>query len=351
MNYCPLSLDCVWSVLVQWLTVSETQQIAFLFLPSLSNFMSSLYLWLLLLFRPFSFVIVFYLFPFLQFSFSCSVSCHLFISVFGSFPLFLFLSSFIHLSCCPSFVLPLLPSVVCSFLTTVQLYFLFLTLSVPHLLSWTSFPFTLITIFAFIYFLCFLKFSILRQNSSSCHPFTFCCVSFLSSLPSPLYFVSLFSFHLFLSSLLSLLTSFLTHVKCSAIWERSALSFLPPPSLSLLYLSPPLIHPPPPLSLSIHLLSTLSLCGDGFRQASSYQATGYMLIGSVSASRSLTSSCMGLTAVMYCWLLIAWSRGGSAHSHFLFSGWTFAWVPPGEVTSGIAILPCWVDAERLTAAA
>ncbi|KAM7381167.1 hypothetical protein PAMA_012147 [Pampus argenteus] len=64
------------------------------------------------------------------------------------------------------------------------------------------------------------------------------------------------------------------------------------------------------------LLSTLSLCKMGFRQASSYQATGYMLIGSVSASRSLSGSCMGLTAVMFCWLLIAWSRGGSASSHF-----------------------------------
>lgn len=201
MNYCPFSLDCVWSVLVQWLIVSETQQISFLFLPSLSNFMSSLYLWLLLLLDFFPFVIVFYLFSFPQFS--CSVSCHLFISAFCSFPLFLFLSSFIHLSCCPSFVLPLLTSVVFSFLNTVLLYFLFF---LPSLFL-TSSPGLLFPSLLLLYLLCFLKFSILRQNSSSCHLFTFCCVSFLSSLPSALSFVSRFPFHLFLSSLLSHLLS------------------------------------------------------------------------------------------------------------------------------------------------
>ena len=77
--------------------------------------------------------------------------------------------------------------------------------------------------------------------------------------------------------------------------------------------------PPPPLAL----LSTLSLCRMGFRQASSYQATGYVLIGSVSASRSFPGSCAGLTAVMYCWLLIAWSRGGSASSHYSIFGLNF----------------------------
>lgn len=339
MNYCPFSLDCVWSVLVQWLIVSETQQISFLFLPSLSNFMSSLYLWLLLLLDFFFLFIVFYLFSFLQFS--CSVSCHLFISVFCSFPLFLFLSSFIHLSCCPSFVLPLLT------LNTVRLYFLFF---LPSLFL-TSSPGLLFPSLLLLYLLSYIFFVSLNFPFFARIPLL---VIFLPSVvflsfhlcPQPYPLSPVFPF--IFSSPLFFLTFFLTHVKCSAIWERSALSFLPPPSLSLLYLSPPLIHPPPPLSLH---LSTLSLCGDGFRQASSYQATGYMLIGSVSASLSLSSSCMGLTAVMYCWLLIAWSRGGSAHSHFLFSGWTFAWVLPGEVTSGIAILPCWVDAERLTAAA
>lgn len=340
MNYCPFSLDCVWSVLVQWLIVSETQQISFLFLPSLSNFMSSLYLWLLLLLDFFPFVIVFYLFSFLQFS--CSVSCHLFISAFCSFPLFLFLSSFIHLSCCPSFVLPLLTSVVFSFLNTVLLYFLF---SYPLCSSPPLLDFFFLHCY---YYICFVSLNFPFFARIPLLVIFLPSVVFLSFhlCPQPYPLSPVFPF--IFSSPLFFLTFFLTHVKCSAIWERSALSFLPPPSLSLLYLSPPLIHPPPPLSLH---LSTLSLCGDGFRQASSYQATGYMLIGSVSASLSLSGSCMGLTAVMYCWLLIAWSRGGSAHSHFLFSGWTFAWVPPGEVTSGIAILPCWVDAGRLTAAA
>lgn len=88
-------------------------------------------------------------------------------------------------------------------------------------------------------------------------------------------------------------------------------------------------------SLSIPPSPTLQLfstwCRLGFRQAGSYQATGYMLIGSVSASVFLPGSCMGLTAVMYCWLLIPWSQGGGLAAELgvrhqtiiLFSGWTF----------------------------
>lgn len=330
-----LCLECFGTVThSQWNT-----QISFLFLPSLSNFTSSLYLWRLLLLDFFSFVIVFYLFSFLQFS--CSVSCHLFISLLF-FP-FVFVSVVIHSSFMLPFFCPSFADLCCIFLLkySTAVFPFFLTLSVPHLLSSTSFPSLLL-----LYLLSYIFFVSLNFPFFARIPLL---VIFLPSVvflsfhlcPQPYPLSPVFPF-------IFLLTSFLTHVKCSAIWGRSALSFLPPPSLSLLYLSPPLIHPPPPLSLH---LSTLSLCGDGFRQASSYQATGYMLIGSVSASLSLSGSCMGLTAVMYCWLLIAWSRGGSAHSHFLFSGWTFAWVPPGEVTSGIAILPCWVDAERLTAAA
>lgn len=185
-----LCLECFGTVThSQWNT-----QISFLFLPSLSNFTSSLYLWRLLLLDFFSFVIVFYLFSFLQFS--CSVSCHLFISVLF-FP-FVFVSVVIHSSFMLPFFCPSFADLCCIFLLkySTAVFPFFLTLSVPHLLSWTSFSFTVITIFAFIHFLCFLKFSILRQNSSSCHLFTFCCVSFLSSLPSALSFVSRFPFHL-----------------------------------------------------------------------------------------------------------------------------------------------------------
>lgn len=340
MNYCPFSLDCVWSVLVQWLIVSETQQISFLFLPSLSNFMSSLYLWLLLLLDFFPFVSFLFIFLSSVFLFRFLSSLHLCLLFFP----FVFVSVFIHSSFMLPFFCPSFADLCCIFLlkysTAVFPVFSYPLCSSPPLLD-----------FFFLhcyYYICFVSLNFPFFARIPLLVIFLPSVVFLSFhlCPQPYPLSPVFPF--IFSSPLFFLTFFLTHVKCSAIWERSALSFLPPPSLSLLYLSPPLIHPPPPLSLH---LSTLSLCGDGFRQASSYQATGYMLIGSVSASLSLSGSCMGLTAVMYCWLLIAWSRGGSAHSHFLFSGWTFAWVPPGEVTSGIAILPCWVDAERLTAAA
>lgn len=199
MNYCPFSLDCVWSVLVQWLIVSETQQISFLFLPSLSNFTSSLYLWLLLLLDFFPFYSFLFIFLSSVFLFCFLSSLHLCLLFFP----FLFVSVFIH----SSFMLPFFCPSFADLKYSTAVFPFFLTLSVPHLLSWTSFSFTVITIFAFIHFLCFLIFSILRQNSSSCHLFTFCCVSFLSSLPSALSFVSRFPFHLFLSSLLSHLLS------------------------------------------------------------------------------------------------------------------------------------------------
>lgn len=98
-----------------------------------------------------------------------------------------------------------------------------------------------------------------------------------------------------------------------------------------------------PPSPTLQLFS--ALCRLGFRQAGSYQATGYMLIGSVSSSVFLPGSCMGLTAVMYCWLLIPWSQGGGLAAELgvrhqaiiLFSGWTFALLD--EVTQGIAWMP------------
>lgn len=98
-----------------------------------------------------------------------------------------------------------------------------------------------------------------------------------------------------------------------------------------------------PPSPTLQLFSTL--CRLGFRQAGSYQATGYALIGSVSASVFLPGSCMGLTAVMYRWLLIPRSQGGRLAAELglrhqaiiLFSGWTFASLD--EVTHGIAMLP------------
>lgn len=240
MNYCPFSLDCVWSVLVQWLIVSETQQISFLFLPSL-------YLWLLLLLDFFPFVIVFYFFSFLQFS--CSVSCHLFISVFCSFPLFLFLSSFIHLSCCPSFVLPLLTSVVFSFLNTVRLYCLFF---LPSLFL-TSSPGLLFPSLLLLYLFCFLKFSILCQNSSSCHLFTFCFFPFISAL-SPILclpfclssFPLLSSFSPSFSLMLNVLPS-----------ENDQLCLFSP--LRLCHSSIFLLHSSTPLHLSLSIFP-LCLC-------------------------------------------------------------------------------------------
>lgn len=98
-----------------------------------------------------------------------------------------------------------------------------------------------------------------------------------------------------------------------------------------------------PPSPTLQLFSTL--CRLGFRQAGSYQATGYMLIGSVSASVFLLGSCMGLTAVMFCRLLIPWSQGGGLAAELgvrhqaiiLFSGRTFASLD--EVTHGITMLP------------
>lgn len=98
-----------------------------------------------------------------------------------------------------------------------------------------------------------------------------------------------------------------------------------------------------PPSPTLQLFSTL--CRLGFRQAGSYQATGYMLIGSVSTSVFLPGSCMGLTAVMFCRLLIPWSQGGGLAAELgfrhqaiiLFSGWTFASLD--EVTHGITMLP------------
>lgn len=58
------------------------------------------------------------------------------------------------------------------------------------------------------------------------------------------------------SSPLFFLTFFLTHVKCSAIWERSALSFLP---LRLCHSSIFLLHSSTPLHLSLSIFP-LCLC-------------------------------------------------------------------------------------------
>lgn len=191
-------------------------------------------------FRLFFLFIVFYLFSFLQFS--CSVSCHLFISVFCSFPLFLFLSSFIHLSCCPSFVLPLLT------LNTVRLYFLFF---LPSLFL-TSSPGLLFPSLLLLYLLSYIFFVSLNFPFFARIPLL---VIFLPSVvflsfhlcPQPYPLSPVFPF--IFSSPLFFLTFFLTHVKCSAIWERSALSFLPP-SVSVTPLSFSSTHPPPSTSLS-----------------------------------------------------------------------------------------------------
>lgn len=117
-------------------------------------------------------------------------------------------------------------------------------------------------------------------------------IPFLFSLPTPPPAPPLASFILPHPPLVSTLLSPSSYCTwCSAIRADSSLSFL----LSLLPSphspSPPSVHP----SLS-------TLCRLGFRQASSYQATGEMLIGFISGS--LAASCSGLTAVMFCWLLI-----------------------------------------------
>lgn len=126
---------------------------------------------------------------------------------------------------------------------------------------------------------------------------------FLRSFQFYTFFFSLvhFSLPLFLLFFLSVPLSALAHfsVKCSSIRADSSLLFF-------FFFFTSLSIPPSP---TLQLFSTL--CKLGFRQAGSYQATGYTLIGSVSACVFLPGSCMGLTAVMYCWLLIPWSQGGS----------------------------------------
>lgn len=97
------------------------------------------------------------------------------------------------------------------------------------------------------------------------------------------------------------------------------------------------------LSFSSSLPSSISstLCREGFKQASSYQATGYTLIGS--DSFFLCSLCL-LHGVNCCYVLLVThnlvSEGGSASSHFpLLFSWTFAPVLNAEVTSGFARFP------------
>lgn len=145
----------------------------------------------------------------------------------------------------------------------------------------------------------------------------------------------MFSLPLFPLLFLVIPRSALTHfsVKCSSIGADSSLLFF-------FFFFTSLSIPPSP---TLQLFSTL--CRLGFRQAGSYQATGYMLIGSVSTSVFLPGSCMGLTAVMFCRLLIPWSQGGGLAAELgarhqaiiLFSGWTFASLD--EVTHGITMLP------------
>lgn len=220
-------------------------------------------------------------FPFFT-VFSCPLfSCHLFSFSFFSF---LFISFLF-------FPLPLYPSLS------------FTLFSQSFLSSSLSFLYGTFLLFLSFIFLSFLfSFSFFPSCIFLCFPLHLY-PSFLSFLFHFLLFPLLFPFLPF--SLISLQIMFCHLIRISFVFFSPALS---PP------LSPHSSSSPPPPTLQ--LPSTLSLCKMGFRQAGSYQATGYMLIGSVSASLSLSGSCTGLTAVMYCWLLIAWSRGGSASSHY-----------------------------------
>lgn len=196
---------------------------------------------------PFRLFSLCYSFLFLFFS---SVFLFRFLSsVFCSFPLFLFLSSFIHLSRCPSFVLPLLTSVVFSFLNTVRLYCLFF---LPSLFL-TSSPGLLFPSLLLLYLFCFLKFSILCQNSSSCHLFTFCFFPFISAL-SPILCLpfSLSSFPLLSSFSPSF--SLMLNVLPS---ENDQLCLFSP--LRLCHSSIFLLHSSTPLHLSLSIFP-LCLC-------------------------------------------------------------------------------------------
>lgn len=189
------------------------------------------------------------------------------------------------------------------FLFHFILPFSFTLFSKSFLSSPLSFLYGIFILFLSFIFLSFLfSFSFFPSCIFLCFPLHLY-PSFLSFLFHFLLFPLLFPFLPF--SLISLQIMFCHLRRISFVFFSPALS---PP------LSPHSSSSPPPPTLQ--LPSTLSLCKMGFRQAGSYQATGYMLIGSVSASLSLSGSCTGLTAVMYCWLLIAWSRGGSASSHY-----------------------------------
>lgn len=161
-------------------------------------------------------------------------------------------------------------------------------------------------------------------KSSSPLPSTIC---FLLLVLNPLFFTRLFS--RFLAS--PLFSSF-----CSLIFLH-CVDVLPSEKdqLCLFFVSPPFVSTVTPLShppTHPHPRSPLFVCveTDRFRQASSYQATAYMLIGSIPASLFLSETCMGLTAVMFRWLLMAWCWGwrGRGISHFLLSVQTFAQVLP-----------------------
>lgn len=230
--------------------------------PALSLILHQQTVSLFPLFPSCVFIFTFFLFPLSFFSFLfcasppgvsffCIRSFSLFIFYFLSFaPIFLFIFSFLHY--------------------------------ISH---------TFFYVLCLLFLLFFPSFSILL--SSSPNPFLF----FSRILPplQPLPWLPLsFPILPLVSTLLSP-SSYCTW--CSAIRADSSLSF----SLSLLPSphspSPPSVHP----SLS-------TLCRLGFRQASSYQATGEMLIGFISGS--LTASCSGLTAVMFRWLLIGLKGAG-----------------------------------------
>lgn len=222
------------------------------------------------------------MFLFSPFSFSHSSSpCH-----FLVFIAFLFSQYYVDsFSFCPFFSVPLLlasPPGVSFFCLLVFLFSFFASSPLPQFF-FLSFPSYISN------FLCTVS-AVLPLFPFLFHPSVLLSqtVPFLFSHPAP----PLASFILPHPPLVSTLLSPSSYCTwCSAIRDDSSLSFL----LSLLPSphspSPPSVHP----SLS-------TLCRLGFRQASSYQATGEMLIGFI--SDSLAASCSGLTAVMFRWLLI-----------------------------------------------
>lgn len=144
--------------------------------------------------------------------------------------------------------------------------------------------FSLFLVFLVLSSLCFLSFIVeFAPNMWKLYLFISLSSFTLIIAVKPCVFTSLLSSCSVVSSLVLLLLPHLFSLCwCSAIWEGSALSFsffVPPLPPSISTVTPPShTHP--------HPRSPLFVCveTDGFRQASSYQATAYMLIGSIPAS-------------------------------------------------------------------